>query len=81
MYCVQFWAPCYRKDVVELGKGGGEDLRGCCRDSRGPELQGEVGAGLGLYSLERRRMRGDLIEVYKITRGIDRVDAQSLCPE
>ena len=25
-------------------------------------------------------MRGDLVEVYKITRGIDWVDAQSLLP-
>jgi len=31
---------------------------------------------LRLISLERRRMRGDLIEVDKMIRGIDRVDSQ-----
>ena len=35
---------------------------------------------LGFYSLEHRRMRGDLIEVYKIMMGIDRVNASRLFP-
>ena len=35
---------------------------------------------LGLFSLERRRMRRNLIEVYKIMTGLDRVDSQSLFP-
>ena len=35
---------------------------------------------LGLFSLDRWRMRGDLIEVYMIMTGFDRVDSQSLFP-
>ena len=35
---------------------------------------------LGLFCLGRRRLRGDLTEVYKIMRGIDQLDSQHLFP-
>ena len=35
---------------------------------------------LALFSMERRRRRGDLIEIYKIMRGIDKVNSWKLFP-
>ena len=36
---------------------------------------------LGHFSLKHRRLWGDVIEVYKIMRGIDQLDSQHLFPK
>ena len=67
-YCVQFWSPHYRKDVEAWGRV----QRRFTRMLPGLESVGyeERLNKLGLFSLERRRLRGDPIEVDKIMSGI-----------
>ena len=78
-YCVQFWSPYYKKDIIKLERV----LKIFTRIILG--LDGlsykERLDRLGLFSLERRRLRGDLIEVYKIMRDIDQIDSQHLFPK
>ena len=78
-YCVQFWSPYYRKDIIKRERVQKRFTRML------PGLDGlsykERLDRLGLFSLERRRLRGELIEVYKIMRGIDQLDSQYLFPK
>ena len=77
-YSVQFWSPHYQKDVEALERVRKRFTRML------PGMEGinyeERLEKLDLFLLERRRLRGDLIEVYRIMRGMDRVDSQKLFP-
>eukprot|EP00061_Rhincodon_typus_P004415 g22512.t1 len=71
-YHAQFWLPCDRKDIVKLKRV----LKRFTRMLLGVEglSYKERLDSLGLLLLEHRRLRGDLIEVYKIMRAINRGD-------
>ncbi|GAB0178456.1 hypothetical protein GRJ2_000310900 [Grus japonensis] len=66
-YCVQFWAPQVKKD----GTTGESPAEGCKDDEgTGASLSHEERLReLGLFSLEKRRLRGDLINAYKYLKG------------
>ena len=63
-YCVQFWSPYYRKDTIKLERAQ-KRLTRMLLGLDGLSYKERLDR-LGLFSLERRRLRGDLIEVCKI---------------
>ena len=71
-YAVQFWSPCYRMDINMLES---------VQRRMTKKIQGlrnlpyrERLRHLNLHSLERRRVRGDMIEVYKWMKGYNKGD-------
>jgi len=74
-YCVQAWSPYLRKDIdilERVQRRATKLIEGYSDYSYSERLK-----RTGLISLEKRRVRGDLIEVFKIIKGFDKIDSYS----
>ena len=75
-YCVQAWRPYLRKDIdkIERVQRRATKLIAECRNLPYEDRLKYT----GLTTLEARRDRGDMIEVFKLMKGITKVDSNKL---
>ena len=71
-YCVQAWRPFLKKDIDNLERVQRRATK-IITECRNQNYETRLKT-LNLISLEDRRTRGDLIQVFKLIKGIDKVD-------
>lgn len=71
-YCIQFWRPTNKGELLAL-EGVQRRATRMIKEVKGLPYEKRLEM-LGLYSLERRLRRGDLIQAFKIIKGIDNVE-------
>ena len=73
-YCVQVWSPHFRRDI-KLIEGVQRRATKLVPELRELSYEERL-ERLGLTTLEERRVRGDLIETYKIITGKEKIDRE-----
>ncbi len=75
-YAVQFWSPHHARDIAKLEAVQLKATK-MIPSQRNKSYEERL-ARLNLFSLEKRRLRGKLMECFKILKGFTNVDANKL---